>query len=301
MVAIRSARVFDGTEFLSGGGTVLVRDGRIVGVEDGFPDLGADWEIVDVPEATVLPGLIDTHVHLVADSQKDALDRVAGFTEEEIDEVVTDGLRRSLAAGVTTVRDLGDRHFNVVARRDRQRRTPGLLEPTIVASGPPLTSPGGHCYYMGGEIPDRPTLDAAIRERVDRGVDVIKVMASGGMTTAGSDITGTQFSVEDLQFLVDRAHAAGLPVAAHAQSLPSVEAALAAGVDAIEHCCCMTEKGPVVTDDLIARLAGSGAVVGGVFGVRPVISLEQAPVNVRASPSGPARRSRRWWPAAARP
>ena len=207
---------------------------------------------------------------------------VAGFTEEEIDEVVTDGLLRSLAAGVTTVRDLCDRHFRVVARRDRQRRTPGLLEPTIVASGPPLTSPGGHCYYMGGEIPDRATLEAAISARVDRGVDIIKVMASGGMSTAGTDITGTQFSVEDLQELVDRAHAAGLPVAAHAQSLPSVEAALAAGVDAIEHCCCMTEKGPVVTDDLIARLADRGAVVGGVFGVRPAISLEQAPVNVRA-------------------
>lgn len=282
MVAIRSARVFDGERFLDGGGTVLVRDGRIVGVEPGFPDLGTDWEIVDCSDGTVLPGLIDTHVHLVADSQQDALDRVAGFTEEEIDEVVTDGLRRSLTGGVTTVRDLGDRLFNVVGRRDRQRHTPGLLEPTIVASGPPLTSPGGHCYYMGGEIPDRATLDAAIRARADRGVDVIKVMASGGMTTAGSDITGTQFSVEDLRFLVDRAHAAGLPVAAHAQSLASVEAALAAEVDAIEHCSCMTENGPVVTDDLIERLAASEIVVGGVFGVRPVINLAQAPVNVRA-------------------
>lgn len=282
MVAIRSARVFDGERFLDGGGTVLVRDGRIVGVEPGFPDLGTDWEIVDCSDGTVLPGLIDTHVHLVADSQQDALDRVAGFTEGEIDEVVTDGLRRSLTGGVTTVRDLGDRLFNVVGRRDRQRHTPGLLEPTIVASGPPLTSPGGHCYYMGGEIPDRATLDAAIRARADRGVDVIKVMASGGMTTAGSDITGTQFSVEDLQFLVDRAHAAGLPVAAHAQSLASVEAALAAEVDAIEHCSCMTENGPVVTDHLIERLAASEIVVGGVFGVRPVINLAQAPVNVRA-------------------
>ena len=122
MVAIRSSRVFDGEKFLDGGGTVLVRDGRIVGVEAGFPDLGADWEIVDCPDGTVLPGLVDTHVHLVADSQQDALDRVAGFTDEEIDEVVTDGLRRSLAAGVTTVRDLGDRLFNVVARRDRQRQ-----------------------------------------------------------------------------------------------------------------------------------------------------------------------------------
>jgi imidazolonepropionase-like amidohydrolase len=182
--------VFDGEKFLDGGGTALVRDGRVVGVETGFPDLGAEWEIVDFPDATVLPGLVDTHVHLVADSQQNALDRVEGFTEEEIDEVVTDGLRRSLAAGVTTVRDLGDRLFNVVARRDRQRRTPGLLEPTIVASGPPLTSPGGHCYYMGGEIPDRATLEAAVRARAERGVDVVKGAGDVRTTSAGLPTSG---------------------------------------------------------------------------------------------------------------
>ena len=140
MVAIRSARVFDGERFLDGGGTVLVRDGRIVGVEPGFPDLGTDWEIVDCSDGTVLPGLIDTHVHLVADSQQDALDRVAGFTEEEIDEVVTDGLRRSLAAGVTTVRDLGG-WFNVVGRRDRQRHTPESAR----AGSAPGTTPCPGC------------------------------------------------------------------------------------------------------------------------------------------------------------
>jgi len=138
----------------------------------------------------VLPGLVDTHVHLVADSQQNALDRVAGFTEEEIDEVVTDGLRRSLGASVTTVRDLGDRWFNVVGRRDRQRRMPGRLEPTIVASGPPLTSPGGHCYCMGGEIPDRATLEAAVRARAERGVDVVEGAGDVRTTSAGLPTSG---------------------------------------------------------------------------------------------------------------
>jgi hypothetical protein len=89
-------------------------------------------------------------------------------------------------------------------------------------------------------------------------------------------------------------------VAAHAQSLASVEAALAAEVDAIEHCSCMTENGPVLTDDLIERLATSEIVVGGVFGVRPTTDLRTAPVNVGPSPSAPARRSRRCWPGGAR-
>ena len=77
--------------------------------------------VVEFSDATVLPGLIDTHVHLAADSGFGALDRIAGFTDDEMDAVITDGLRRHLASGVTTVRDLGDRRFGVLERRDRQR------------------------------------------------------------------------------------------------------------------------------------------------------------------------------------
>ena len=108
----------------------------------------------------MLPGLIDSHVHLVADSKIGALDRVPTLSDQELDAVITDGLRRQLAAGVTTVRDLGDRHYAVVARRDVQRagRT-SEPEPTIVASGPPLTTVGGHCDYLGVR------LRAAVRSR----------------------------------------------------------------------------------------------------------------------------------------
>ena len=83
---------------------------------------------------TLLPGLVDAHVHLVTDSGPEALTRVAGYTDEEIDDVVTEALRRHLAAGVTTVRDLGDRRYTVVERRDRSR-SPSTPEPRIVASG----------------------------------------------------------------------------------------------------------------------------------------------------------------------
>ena len=121
MLAIRCGRVFDGERFLPGDGTVLLDEGRIVGVQEGFPAVGDQWQVVEHLDATVLPGLIDTHAHLVTDSGDRALDRVAGYTEEEIDAVVSEGLRRQLAAGVTTVRDLGDRRFCVVDRRDRQR------------------------------------------------------------------------------------------------------------------------------------------------------------------------------------
>lgn len=104
------------------------------------------------------------------------MDRVPGLGDDELDAVITEGLRRQLAAGVTTVRDLGDLRYVVVNRRDVQRagrmRKP---EPTVVASGPPLTSVGGHCHFLGGEVANRDQISAAMRERVQRGIDVVKV------------------------------------------------------------------------------------------------------------------------------
>jgi imidazolonepropionase-like amidohydrolase len=157
MLLVRAARMFDGGRFSDCGAvTVVVEAGRIVGVEEGRLDVPDGWRVLDHPDGTVLPGLIDSHVHLVTDSKVGALDRVAGSSDDQLDAVITDGLRSQLAAGVTTVRDLGDRRFNVVGRRDRQRSgSAGEPEPTILASGPPLTSVGGHCHYMGGRSPGR--------------------------------------------------------------------------------------------------------------------------------------------------
>src|SRR4030095_2483794 len=123
----------------------------------------------------------------------------------------TEALRRQLAAGVTTVRDLGDLNFNVVQRRDAQRQVDDGL-PWIVASGPPITTPGGHCSFLGGEASGADEIVAAVRERAERRVDVVKVMASGGAMTTGTDIFVPQFSIEELRLLVEQAHAADLPV-----------------------------------------------------------------------------------------
>src|SRR6478735_1560014 len=113
MYAVRARHAFDGEQFLDGGATVLVDGGVIAGVEShGYP-VPADCP-VSTYDGTLLPGLVDMHTHLVTDSGPMALDRVAAYTESEIDDVVTEAGRRQLAAGVTTVRDLGDRDFCVV-------------------------------------------------------------------------------------------------------------------------------------------------------------------------------------------
>ena len=135
---------------------------------------------------------------------------------------------------------------------------------------------------MGGEVSGHDDIARAVRERADRRVDVIKVMASGGMTTAGTDVLGTQFSDDDLTFLVHEAHRHGLPVTAHAHSLPAVEQALAAGVDGLEHASCLTERGFAVPDAVLDLLAERQIPVGAALGSPPVAAFAHAPAAVRA-------------------
>ena len=167
--------------------------------------------------------------------------------------MIADSLRAHAAAGVTTVRDLGDRGYRTLAFRER----PGL--PRVVASGPPLTTPGGHCHFLGGAVDG--DLRAAVAEHAERGVDVVKVMASGGFATPETDQLGAQFTVRRARPLVDEAHAAGLPVVAHAHSLVGMQNALAAGVDGIEHFSGLSSEGVQIDDDLLDEVARRGVYV----------------------------------------
>lgn len=289
MHAIRAGFAFDGERFVEGGATVIVDGKAIVGVESASYAVPDGCPVTDHGTATVLPGLIDAHVHLVADSGPMALDRVPGYSEEQLDAVGSEALERHLAAGVTTVRDLGDRRFNVVDRRDRQRRHDDGL-PWIVASGPPITSPGGHCHFLGGEVATAEDIVAAVRERVERGVDVVKVMASGGMNTPGTDVSAAQFSLADLRRIVEGAHAAGLPVTAHSHAAAGIDQAVSVGVEGVEHASFLAPGGPpgigallhITADDRqIEALAQSGIVVCPTLGGLGPEEFRHAPVEVK--------------------
>lgn len=255
--AIRAAHAFDGTQFLPGGVSVLVRGDRIVGVESGRADL-PDGVAVTEYSGTMLPGLIDGHTHLVADATIGGLERAGSMSDEDIDAVIAESLRAHLVAGVTTVRDLGDRGFRTLM----VRRSPGL--PRVVTAGPPLTTPAGHCHFLGGVVDA--DVRAAVAAHARRGVDVIKVMASGGFATPGTDQLGGQFTVGQLTAMVDAAHAVGLPVIAHAHSLLSMQNALAAGVDGIEHFSGLTTDGERIDDQLLDATARRGVSVGLTMG-----------------------------------
>jgi imidazolonepropionase-like amidohydrolase len=281
MLAVRAERAFDGDHAIQGGALVLVDGGQIVGVEPGSAASPQGWPVVGVPGATLLPGLIDAHVHLCGDSQDGALERLPGHSDTELDQIIERALGHQLAAGVTTVRDLGDRRWAAVEWRDRLAAgNGGPAFPTIVASGPPITSPGGHCWHMGGQAQGPAQLRQAVRERAERRVDVIKIMASGGNTTPGTDIMACQFTLEELRVVVEEAHRHNLLVTAHAHGLPAVEQAVAAGVDGIEHGSCLTPTGLQQPVGLLEALATRQTVVCPTVGWAPGVPLTAPPAVV---------------------
>jgi imidazolonepropionase-like amidohydrolase len=251
--AFRAAVVFDGQRFLAGGATVLVEGDRIVGVEGFGFTTPVDVPVEEHP-GTLLPGLVDAHAHLVADGSPGSLEAAGTATDDELDTAIRTSLRAQVDAGVTTVRDLGDAAYRVLLHRDAA----GTGLPSIVASGPPLTIADGHCHYLGGVVRDA-GIPAAVREHAERGVDVIKVMASGGMLTAGSDPLGAQFTVAQLREVVEAAHHHGLRVLAHSHSMIGTERAVEAGVDGLEHFTSLTGSGPVASEPLLQQIAAGGS------------------------------------------
>jgi imidazolonepropionase-like amidohydrolase len=265
MFGVRAGRAFDGEQVVPGGALVLVHGGRIVGVEPGGAPAPEGCEVLEAPGGTVLPGLVDAHVHLCADGTDGSLDRIEEPSEDGMAAVIGESLRRHLAAGVTAVRDLGDRRFAVLDWRSSAHS--GGVYPAVVTAGPPITSVGGHCANLGGEAAGEDQLRRAVHERAERGVDVVKVMTSGGFATAGTQVMLCQFVLEELRVVVGEAHAAGLPVTAHAHGLPAVHMAMAAGVDGIEHCSFLTDKGVSQSGEDLARLAEAGTVVCPTLGL----------------------------------
>jgi len=264
LVAIRAEALFDGVSSVLVRDPLLVMDGpAIVSVDSAVaPPPGA--EVVDLAGATLLPGLIDTHVHLAFDGSADPVAALAGRDDGAVLAAMSAAGRAALRGGVTTVRDLGDRGYLSLGLRGA-----GDL-PTIVAAGPPITTPAGHCHFLGGGAEATPqALRAAVRERAARGVDVIKVMASGGTMTPGTRQETSQFTADLLRVVVDEAHRLGLPVTAHAHGTAAIRMSLDAGVDGMEHVSFWSADGVDDPGDLVDRIAASRVAVGITGGVVP--------------------------------
>ncbi|GIG68484.1 amidohydrolase family protein [Phytomonospora endophytica] len=269
VLALRAAGLFDGVSPTPAPRPIVLIDGdRIVSVQTGGePPTGA--QVIDLGTAWLMPGMIDAHQHLCFDASADpiaARDDTAMLTQ------MRRAAHSALLAGITTVRDLGDRGHGAV----RLRAEGGEL-PTILAAGPPITTPRGHCWFLGGETHGADGVRAAVRDRAEHGADVIKVMVTGGEMTAGTYPHLAQFGPAEITAAVSEAHALGLPVTGHAHGAPGIRLAVESGMDSIEHCSFLTADGAEADTELIAMLAGSGTVVSATLGHLPMPGYEPPP------------------------
>ncbi|MEU7592764.1 amidohydrolase family protein [Streptomyces sp. NPDC039022] len=227
-------------------GAVLVDGEAILAVGSAAElDAVADASVTRLrcPGATVMPGLIDGHVHLAFDASEDPVRAVAQASRDELAGAMRARAERMLATGVTTVRDLGDRDALTVELRTAIA-SGAAVGPRILAATTPLTSRGGHCGFLGGEVATDDEVRSQIARNVAAGADLIKVMASGGaLTPTGPRMWERQFPPDRLKLIVDEAARYGLGVAAHAHGTDVIADCVAAGVRTVEHCSWRTVDG----------------------------------------------------------
>ena len=260
MLALRATRVFDGERFVDDAHVVI--DGQTIAQVGG--EVPADADVVDLGDVTLMPGLIDAHQHLVFTGIGTLEEQVAGISDDDLRERARANARKALAAGITTIRDLGDRGFVTLDLCD----DPTL--PTILPSGPPLTVVQGHCWFLGGECADTGALVAAVNERKARGCAVVKVMVTGGALTPTFPIWKSQFTTDELCAVIAAAHDVGLPVAAHCHGVGGIASAVEARVDTIEHCTFFAESGNSEPDEkLLDAIAAAGIPVSATLGRLP--------------------------------
>jgi imidazolonepropionase-like amidohydrolase len=243
--------------------TIVVNGGSIVSVDKGYATPAAGDKVIDLKNRTVMPGLIDSHVHLESETSPNA--QLLEFTTStaEIAFQSTVYAKTTLMAGFTTVRDVGGSGVNIKLRNAIKKGL--VIGPRVYTAGKILSSTGGHgdpthgyregLYaepsYTETVCDGKESCIKAVRQMYKEGADLIKITASGGVLSLEKDGLGAQFSDEELKAIVETAKDYGMPVAAHAHGAEAIKRAIRAGVTSIEH-------GTFMDDEAIALFKEHG-------------------------------------------
>ncbi|MEM7252808.1 MAG: amidohydrolase family protein [Pseudomonadota bacterium] len=260
---IRAERVFDGFGIKRSQYIVISGDQIIdIGPQSTLSEsanAGFDAVVVSGEDQTLLPGLINMHTHL----SFSATDRVFENQRDESDATkmirIVENLHDALAVGITTVRDCGT--WPRLANPARDCVESGLLSgPRIVTSGA-ITTTGGHCWFCAREADNEDELRKAVRSHVKDGVNFIKLFATGGNTTPGSNALVAQYTKEQMCAAVEEANKAGRRTASHAHATDGVRHSIAARVTTIEHCSFQSDAGIGWDDDMVDEIVAAGIYV----------------------------------------
>lgn len=244
-VYIKAGSLIDGlSESPRANPVIRIEDEHIAEVGDtGSISIPAGARVIDLGDATLLPGLLDAHVHLLSNHDD------KGFRALQVTDTraVINGVinaEKTLMAGFTSVRNVGNPAYGDVSLRDaiNEGDIPG---PRILAAGPALGVTGGHCdnnfltidYDVKGEaVADGPwAVRQQVRRNIKYGVDLLKFCATGGVFSKGTTVGAQQYTQAEMDALVDEAHMRGKRVAAHAHGNRGIKTAIRAGVDSVEH------------------------------------------------------------------
>jgi len=244
--------------------TMVISEGKVVELYDGHPDWAGDVERLDLTGLTCLPGLMDMHTHLTTESSPSSY--IERFTLNEADVALRGAYhaRKTLEAGFTTVRDLGDSYNASVALREAIQRGQ-IAGPRIFTAAKSLATTGGHADptnawrqdLAGSPGPRRGVLNgvaearAAVRQRYKDGADLIKITATGGVLSMARSGDNAQFMSDELEAVIAAAADYGMHVAAHAHGAEGMRRAVEAGIHSIEH-------GTYMTDEIMALMIARG-------------------------------------------
>ncbi len=268
--------------------TILVRDGKIVSISGGYANARSGQKVVDLKTSFVLPGLIDSHVHLASEQGPDA--RLNGFLKTQSDAAIDAAgfAMKTLEAGFTTVADLGGPAESILALRSGIARG-AIPGPRILSAAGGVSVHGGHgdangmprdlvpLFRGNGVCSGADDCARATRERVRDGADIIKITATGGVLSQTAAGLGQQFTDAELAAIVQAAHAMGRKVTAHAHGADGINSFLKAGGDSIEH-------GTYANEESAALFKANGAYLVPTLLAGDFVAREAAKTNSFLSP-----------------